>query len=249
MIADPSPDKRVREADLYEPVKAFLQARGYRVKGEVGDCDVVALGGASEVVIVELKTGFTLPLVFQGIRRQSMSHDVYVAFAVARGGAGVWRRRRRDVVKLCRMLGLGLMTVRTGGTTPARVEVHLDPAPYRPRRHARRRARLVAEFERRVGDPNRGGTNRRAIVTAYRQDALRCALCLRAGPARTAAVKAGTGVERAPRILQRDVYGWFERVSYGTYGLTPAGLRALDEYAEALPPLVEGAESKRAGAR
>ena len=234
----------MREADLYEPVKAFLQARGYRVKGEVGDCDVVAVGGAGEVVIVELKTRFTLPLVLQGIRRQTMTEDVYVAFAAGPGGAGVWRRRRRDVMKLCRMLGLGLMTVRGGGAGPARVEVHLDPAPYRPRQSKRRRARLVAEFERRVGDPNRGGTNRRAVMTAYRQDALRCAHCLRDGPARAADVKAGTGVERGPRILQRDVYGWFERVARGTYGLTPAGVRALDEYAEVLPALVGGALSE-----
>ena len=60
----------MREAELYEPVKAFLEARGYRVTGEVGDCDVVAVRGAEEVVIVELKTGLTLPLVFKGIRRQ-----------------------------------------------------------------------------------------------------------------------------------------------------------------------------------
>ena len=248
MIAEPAAENLVREADLYEPVKAFLETRGYRVKGEVGDCDVVAVGAAGEVVIVELKTGFTLPLVLQGIRRQTMSHNVYVAFAAGPSG-GVWRRRSREVMKLCQMLGLGLMTVRGGGAGAARVVVHLDPAPYRPRQDKRRRARLVAEFQRRVGDPNRGGTNRRAVMTAYRQDALRCALCLRAGAARAAAVKAGADVERAPRILQRDVYGWFERVARGTYALTPAGVRALDEYAEALPALVAGARTKQGGAR
>ena len=237
----------MREAELYEPVKAFLEARGYRVKGEVGDCDVVAVRGAEEVVIVELKTGFTLPLVFQGIRRQSMTEDVYLAIAAGRGGAGLWRRRSRDVMKLCRLLGLGLMTVHAGRSAPVRL--HLDPAPYRPRQIARRRARLVDEFERRVGDPNRGGTNRRAVVTAYRQDALRCAFALRVGAARAAVVKASTGVERAPRILQRNVYGWFERVSYGTYALTPAGVRALDEYAEALPALVEETNEKEGESR
>ena len=143
------------------------------------------------------------------------------------------------------MIGLGLITVRGGGAGPARVEVYLDPAPYRPRPNKRRRARLVGEFERRVGDPNRGGTNRRAIMTAYRQDALRRAVALDEGPARVAAVRAATGVGRAPRVLQRDVYGWFERVSYGTYALTPAGVRALDEYAAALPELANTGVIKR----
>ena len=248
MIAELSRDHRVRETELYEPVKAFLEARGYRIKGEVGNCDIVALGESGEVVIVELKTGFTLPLVLQGIQRQTMSADVYLAFAVGTG-AGVWRRRRREVVKLCRMLGLGLMTVRMRGGGPARVEVHLDPGPYRPRQSKRRRVRLLVEFERRVGDPNRGGTSRRAVVTAYRQDALRCAVCLRGGAAKAADVKAATGVERAPRILQRDVYGWFERVARGTYALTPAGVRALDDYAEVLPALVEPASENEGGAK
>ena len=179
MIAELSRDDPVRETELYEPVKAFLEARGYRVKGEVGDCDIVAVGGGGEVVIVELKTGFTLPLVLQGIQRQTMSADIYLAFA-AGTGAGVWRRRRREVVKLCRMLGLGLMTVQSHGDGPARVEVQLDPAPYRPRQNKRRRSRLMVEFERRVGDPNRGGTSRRAIVTAR----TRCAAHFACAPAR-----------------------------------------------------------------
>ena len=33
------------EADLYAPIKAFLEAQGYRVKGEIGRCDVLAVRG------------------------------------------------------------------------------------------------------------------------------------------------------------------------------------------------------------
>ena len=32
-----------REASLYVPVKRFLEARGFEVKGEIGGCDLVAL--------------------------------------------------------------------------------------------------------------------------------------------------------------------------------------------------------------
>ena len=32
----------MREADLYAPVKTYLEAQGYQVKAEVGDCDLLA---------------------------------------------------------------------------------------------------------------------------------------------------------------------------------------------------------------
>ncbi len=97
---------------------------------------------------------------------------------------------------------------------------------------------LLREFQRRVGDPNQAGTSQRPIVTAYRQDALRCARFLdRSGPSRAAVVRSETGVHHAPRILQRDVYGWFQRIERGTYALTAVGERALDAYADVVATL------------
>ena len=43
------------EADLYPPIKAFLEAQGYAVKGEIGPCDIVAVRGDEPPVVVELK--------------------------------------------------------------------------------------------------------------------------------------------------------------------------------------------------
>lgn len=54
--------ERVRETDLYQPIKQLLEAQGYDVKGEVGDADVVGCRGEEDPVIVELKTGFSLTL-------------------------------------------------------------------------------------------------------------------------------------------------------------------------------------------
>ena len=98
------------------------------------------------MVVVELKTSFTLQLVFQAMRRLTLSDAVYLAYAVKPGRLG---RHHRDIVKLCRMLGLGLITVTAGARDP--VEVHLDPGPYQPRRNPRKRSRLLREFHRRVG--------------------------------------------------------------------------------------------------
>lgn len=230
----------LQETDLYPPVKAFLEGQGYRVKSEIANCDVVAVRDEDELVIVELKTALSLPLVLQGIRRQSATDHVYLAFATQAGrpGVSVWRRHQRDVLKLCRMLGLGLITVRFDEEGQPTIEVHLDPAPYQPRQNTRRRGMLLREFARRVGDPNEGGSSRRKIMTAYRQDALRCAVWLdRAGPTRASVVKAGTGVSRAPQILQKDHYGWFHRVERGVYALTPNGAGALRTYAAVVATL------------
>lgn len=230
-----------REEDLYAPVKAFLEGQGYEVKAEVRGCDLVARRGEEPAVIVELKTGFTLPLVLQGVDRLALSDRVYLAVAVPLKPTpgSLWRRERRGILKLCRRLGLGLLAVHeTPAQRPLLVEPMIDPLPYRPRPDKRRRGLLLKEFAHRVGDPNTGGTNKRPIVTAYRQDALRCAAVLSAdGPTKAAGVAKAAGVPKAAGIMYRDVYGWFERVERGTYGLSPKGAQAVVTYTDELQRL------------
>jgi hypothetical protein len=205
------------ETELYRPVKALLEGQGYDVKGEVVGCDVVAVRGVEPPVVVELKRTFGLELLLQGIDRLAMTETVYLA-------VGAWPRRASEVLRLCRRLGLGFIVVSSGHAVVA-----LDPLPYRPRTSRARTARLLGEHQRRVGDPTAGGSVRRPIMTAYRQDALRCAEVLASGPATVRAVRGATNVPRAARILQANVYGWFERVERGVYVLSPRGRDALDE--------------------
>ena len=47
----------MKESDLYLPLKQFLESQNYEVKGEVQDCDVLALRDDEAPVIVELKLG------------------------------------------------------------------------------------------------------------------------------------------------------------------------------------------------
>ena len=228
----------LRETDLYLPIKCFLEGQGYEVKGEVSDCDLVAVRDGDEPVLVELKTSFNLPLVLQGVNRQGLSDAVYLAFAGSLAETSTWRRHRRDVVKLCRRLGLGLMVVHFENRDLPIVEVPLDPAPYRPRRVKQRKTELLQEFGRRVGDPNVGGTNKRPIVTAYRQDALRCAALLQAnGPTRLADLRRVTSIAKVAQMMQRDVYGWFRRTQRGVYEITPNGEKALETYADVVEML------------
>jgi len=238
-----------REEDLYAPLKAFFEGQGYEVKAEVRGCDLVARRADEPPVIVELKTGFTLPLVLQGIDRLALSEQVYLAIGIAARPApnSLWRRDRRGILTLCRRLGLGLLAVHepSGDGAPL-VEPLLDPLPYRPRPNKRRRGLLLKEFAHRVGDPNTGGITRRPIVTAYRQAALRCAALLgQSGATKASEIARATAVPQAARILRSDAYGWFQRVDRGIYELSPKGTSALETYADVVAGLgvVEAAAS------
>ena len=50
----------MKETDLYNPIKVFFEAKGYEVKAEVTDCDVVALKKDEEPIIIELKKKFVI---------------------------------------------------------------------------------------------------------------------------------------------------------------------------------------------
>ena len=215
-----------REQDLYAPVKALFERQGYEVKGEVGAADVVARRGHEPPVIIELKLRITLALYHQAVARLSVADNVYLAVPKPTGRTA--RRSLKDNYRLCRRLGLGLITVRRDG----KAEVQCDPGPYAPRKSKRRTERLLREFDRLRGDPNAGGATRHGIVTAYRQDALACAAHLaEQGAARGKDVAAATGVEGATRIMRDNHYGWFERVETGIYTLTDAGSEGLKHWA------------------
>ena len=221
----------LRETDLYAPIKALLESQGYEVKAEVGAADIVAVKDGAPQVIVEMKTGFSLALFHQAVERLKLTDTVYVAVPEWKGRTG-WKAFRQNLT-LCRRLGLGAITVRDGAA-----QVHLDPVPYKPRQSKARRERLLREFQRRVGDPNTGGQTRMTVMTAYRQDALRCLKKLSDdGPAKASDVAKATGVGRARTIMADDHYGWFERVERGVYAVTPRGIQAVADHAGDLETL------------
>lgn len=219
------------ETDLYPPIKAFLQSQGYAVKGEIGACDIVAVRGAEPPVVVELKERLTLALVLQGVDRLVLSDTVYLAFRVGPGRSSSWRTRRKQVLRLLRRLGLGLLTVTESGE----VVPVLDPGPYRPRPNARRRSRLLREFTERAGDPEPGGSAPSPRLTAYRQDAIRCARELgESGTLKLSVLRERTGVARAGPIVRDNHYGWFERARTGYYALTARGEEELPDWSSHL---------------
>jgi hypothetical protein len=219
------PHERRPETSLYGPVKRYLETLGFTVKGEVCGCDLVAIRGDEPpiVIIGELKLSLSLDLVLQAVDRTAACDEVWLA--VGRAG----RKRIRDprARKLCRLLGFGLLGVSSSGV----VEVLIEPRPWKPRQDKKRRARLIDEHRKRIGDPAQGGSTRRPIMTAYRQQALACAASLAEGPRRTSELR--SVVPTAPSILLRNWYGWFTRIERGLYGLTPDGIVALARWSPA----------------
>lgn len=225
----------MRETDLYPPVKSFLEAQGYEVKGEVGKLDVMAKRGDDPPVIVELKTGFSLSLFHQGVERLSISDTVYICVPRPKGKAGL--KSLKNNKTLCRRLGLGLLTVRS---SDGFVEAHVDPLPYTPRKSKKKTDKHLREFQRLVGDPNTGGSTRQGLVTAYRQDALKCLGFLEGhGATKASEIAKATGVPGARNLLAANHYGWFERMAKGIYGLSPKGQDALGDYESELDKIRE----------
>ncbi len=230
----------IRETDLYAPIKKFLKGQGYTIKGEVGAADVVACRANEDPLIVELKTGFSLSLFHQAIARQAITDTVYIG--VPRGRGRAFQKALQNNLGLCRRLGIGLITIRL---KDGLVEVHTDPGPYRPRKSAQKRSRLLKEFVKRAGDPNTGGATRKGLMTAYRQDALRCVNVLyQNGPTKAAKVASDCDVKTARRIMSDDHYGWFQRVQTGIYGLTPKGMQAVGDYEKELKRLAKSQRSR-----
>lgn len=216
--------KPARETDLFPPVRDYLTRLGYEVRAEVHHCDVTARRG-EDLVLIELKRGFSTDLLIQAAARQRVTDSVYVALPYP--PCGGWSKRWRGIKHLLRRLELGLLFVQGGD-----VEVVCHPTPFqRQKRKAARRA-VLTEMAGRSGDDNTGGCHGTKLVTAYREAALLVACCLEQhGALRPKELCALGAPPKAQSILSSNFYGWFERIDRGVYGLTAAGRSAIADYA------------------
>ena len=154
------------ERDLYAPVKALLEERGYAVQAEVASCDAVAVRG-DECCAVELKLRLILEVIVQAAARQRFADAVYVAIPAP--GRAYYTARFRDVCRVLRRLDVGLITVRASGA--ARVD--FEAGAHGVRRNARLRREALTEFVARRTDHNVGGVARVPLMTAYRITSIR----------------------------------------------------------------------------
>ena len=218
----------MRETDLYAPIRDYLKAQGYKVRGEVKGCDVVATKG-DDLIVVELKLRASLDLLAQAIERQRVSDSVYVA--LPRPSYKVRRSsQHRGFTRLLRRLALGLIFVSLDSDTPEAEIVH-HPGPYEPKKSKRKRRAIIQEAVKRSGDYNKGGSSRKKLITVYRENAIYIACCLakhgELSPKQLREMGAG---QKTLSILHSNFYGWFVRVERGIYTLTGKGKSELKGY-------------------
>lgn len=222
--------ERIRETDLYKPIYDFFTEQGYRVRGEVKNCDITAVRD-EELVVVELKTGMNLTLVTQAVQRQRISDLVYVAVPYPK--KGIYAEGWNGIMHLLRRLELGLIFVKFSGKKPG-VEVVLCPEPFDRLKSIRRskvkRHSIIREIESRTGDYNTGGSCRQKLVTAYKENATHIACCLELlGPLSPKQLRTlGTG-NKTLSILSKNFYQWFEHPAKGIYSLSDTGSHFLKQ--------------------
>ncbi len=230
--------EKLLESDLFGPVRDYLTGLGYDVKGEVKDCDLTALRDG-ELIVVELKRGFTLELLYQALDRQRLADSVYVAVPLPK--RGYMAPHVRDMESLCRRLELGLIFVGFSSAGAAQLDVAVHPKEAsRPRINKKRRLAVLREHGQRANCANTGGVARKKILTAYKERSLLAARILRScGPLPAEDVKKLGGPADASALMGRNPMGWFQRTAGPDgrkylYSVSEKGLEALEEYRDLL---------------
>lgn len=95
-------------------------------------------------------------------------------------------------------------------------------------RSKKKRVSMLTEIEGRLKDFNIGGSSQTKIMTAYKENCIHIACCLlQSGPSSPKNLREmGTG-EKTLTILNKNYYGWFDRVRRGTYVINDTGKREL----------------------
>lgn len=219
---------QIKETDLYPPLKSWLEANGYDVFAEVNDCDIAARRG-EELILIEMKRAINLDLILQAVRRQEVKAAVYAAVPAP---ANPYDKRWRELTRLLKRLEIGLLLVYVESALP-RVELASHPIARERRRAAAPTRAILREMSGRSLDLNVGGSHRRRLMTAYREQAIKVAVALESlGPSSPKALRNSGTSPKTYGILTGNPYGWFERVEKGVYALTDTGRAGIGEHSE-----------------
>jgi hypothetical protein len=170
---------KILEKDLYWPVHNYFKKLGYDVHGEVKDCDITASKG-DELIIIELKRNLSIDLLIQAAKRQRITESVYIA--IPKPKYSVYTKKWKDLCFIIRRLELGLITISLKNGVE-QVNVVFEPYPFDRRKSmrlsGRKRRNIISEIDGRHGNYNVGGSTRTEIMTAYRENAVHIACCLK----------------------------------------------------------------------
>lgn len=224
--------KKIKETELYQPIKELLIKNEFQVCGEIHHCDIAAMKD-DQLLIVELKTGLTMELILQAVKRQRLTEYVYIAIP----NLNVIKTKKwKDYLQLIKRLGLGLIVVNFISEPYA--EVFVEPSMFdlikSLKQGKRNKQKLIKEFSGRNLDLNIGGSKGRKIMTSYKDMSLYIACCLQMfGPLSPKELRSyGSSLKKTNSILSKNFNHWFYRVKNGVYDLTEDGHKATKQYEE-----------------
>ena len=234
------------EKDLFGPIRAWFEERGYACDGEVGGIDLYMEKDGVHAA-VELKTTLDFRSVQQAALRQKVTDLVFIGIPRPRD---LYTRAFRDKLYLLKRLGIGLIVVspRTGEAEIVNAPVVSELNTFQQRNRSRKDA-LAAEFGHRRLRGNTGGVRGTPLMTGYREDALLVLDALHGlgGEAPVGRIRDVSGIAKAGSILYNNQYGCFERgAERGCYRIRPEGEKALETYRDAVRMLKETKEQKNA---
>lgn len=210
----------VAESDLYPTLEKYFASQGYTVKGEVCGCDLVAIK-ADEIIVAELKKTFNIKLLYQAVRRLSITPLVYAA---------IFRPERRQKMSywqmmksLCRRLHIGLLVI-----DGENIQVIAEPKVFSGKINTRQKNKLLREFEGRKISKNIGGITGKKLQTAYLETAIHISVLLQRHKTMKITELVAHGCsEKSGKILYHNHYGWFQKIERGIYKLKPGQARLI----------------------
>ena len=216
----------MNESDLFPYLKDYLLSSGYKIRAEVNDCDIVAVLD-DELIIIEMKMRLNLELIMQAVDRQNITDSVYVAIPTP--GKKTQKSRLRGIIRILKRLEIGLIFVDEKSSMPIKIIFH--PKKWQRRKQLKRKRAVLKEISLRRKNLNIGGTNRKKIVTAYREQAIQIAVYLQILGECSAATlqKYGTS-KNTHSILYKNFYKWFTRTGRGKYVLNELGSAEIKQW-------------------
>lgn len=219
------------ETDLYLPVKELFEDLGYQVHSEINNIDILAIK-EDEAIAIELKTSLNLKLILQAIDRQRITPIVFVAIPMlsSRQLNSLAFTQKKELLT---RLELGLILVSLEVKKPY-AQIVFEPKPYllsmKTKKDKRRNASALKEVSQRHGDHNKGGSKGK-LVTAYRERALLVVYHLKMKESLSVQeLRECTQNEKVLLLLNKNYYGWFEKVERGVYRLSEKGHEAYESY-------------------
>jgi len=208
---------------MYAPVKTFFADLGFEVKGEVKGCDMV-LTKDGALIVIELKTGINLKLIFQALERQKITNQVYIAVPRMKNTRS---KLYRNTLALVQKLELGLLTVAMD--SPVKTVEIINFPPLASYINSRKSGPILKEARGRTFDLNKGGSSGKKLLTAYREKVIKiaCALEFLDESSAPAMIEKYDCDKYTNSILNFNPYGWFIKVRRGVFSLSEKGKIAL----------------------